>query len=103
MQSITSTSGGSTRPNHSDPISSLYNLKKFYVCNADADPWRFNLWRFDTFTGGWTSVVVNGAEPETVYSRVTSVGLDLWQHGGFLYLGEGDACSSPVVLMLLLR
>jgi len=45
---------------------------------------------------------VNGADPSGRYSHVmTSVGLDLWVHGGDANLGEGDACVTHVVLLLL--
>jgi hypothetical protein len=46
-----------------------------------------DLWRFDTRTRGWESVVTNGDVPRGRYSHVmtsvtTSVGVDLWMHGG---------------------
>ncbi len=61
------------------------------------------LWRFKTSTRGWERVdntTTNGAGPIGRRSHVmTSVGLDLWLHGGLTYLpynyGECDTCSSP--------
>jgi hypothetical protein len=65
------------------------------------------LWRFSTSTHGWDrvySTVVNGAGPSARYGHVmTSVGLDLWVHGGFTGSGEGDSCATHVTLLLLTR
>jgi hypothetical protein len=63
------------------------------------------LWRFDTHNRGWESVVANGAAPSARYQHVmTSVGMDLWLHGGVSsYPGEVDTWSSPAALLLLLR
>jgi hypothetical protein len=64
------------------------------------------LWRFDTSTRGWKRVdntATSGAGPSGRYGHVmTFVGMDLWLHGGSINSGEGDACSSPAVLLLLL-
>jgi hypothetical protein len=65
------------------------------------------LWRFDTSTRGWQRVdntAANGAAPTGRASHVmTSVGLDLWLHGGSgeTDSGEGDTCSARTVLLLL--
>jgi hypothetical protein len=63
------------------------------------------LWRFSTSTLGWErvdSTAANGAGPSGRSSHVmTSVGLDLWVHGGRTGLGEGDACATHVALLLL--
>ncbi len=63
------------------------------------------LWRFSTSTLGWErvdSTAANGAGPSARSSHVmTSVGLDLWVHGGYTDLGEGDACETHVALQLL--
>ncbi len=63
------------------------------------------LWWFSTSTRGWEQVhstVVNGAGPSARYGHVmTSVGLDLWLHGGFTGSGEGDSCAAHVTLLLL--
>ena len=65
------------------------------------------LWRFSTSTRVWErtdSTVANGAGPSGRSGHVmTSVGLDLWVHGGFTYSGsgEGDACATHVALLLL--
>jgi hypothetical protein len=63
------------------------------------------LWRFSTATLGWErvdSTAANGAGPSARYQHVmTSVGLDLWVHGGRTDLGEGDACATHVALQLL--
>jgi hypothetical protein len=52
------------------------------------------LWRFSTSTHVWEQVdstVVNGAGPSARGGHVmTSVGLDLWMHGGNTVTGEGD-------------
>jgi hypothetical protein len=64
------------------------------------------LWRFDTSTREWERVdtTVNGTAPSARYGHVmTSVGLDLWLHGGLTDSGEGDTCFFPAVLLLLLR
>ena len=69
-----------------------------------------DLWRFDTSTRRWQRVdnntSTNGTGPSARYGHVmTSVGVDLWLHGGFpgyLDLGENDGCSSPVTLLMLL-
>ncbi len=52
------------------------------------------LWRFSTSTRGWErvdSTAANGARPSGRQDHVmTSVGLDLWLHGGLTDSGEGD-------------
>jgi hypothetical protein len=68
-----------------------------------------DLWRFDTSTRGWDRVDIttaNGASPSGRASHVmTSIGLDLWLHGGSgdTYSGEGDTCSSHTALLLRVR
>jgi hypothetical protein len=63
------------------------------------------LWRFSTSTHVWEradSTATNGAGPSGRSSHVmTSVGLDLWVHGGLTEAGEGDACTTHVALLLL--
>ncbi len=52
-----------------------------------------DLWRFSTSTYGWERVdsTVTGDGPTARYNHVmTSVGLDLWVHGGSMRSGEGD-------------
>jgi hypothetical protein len=78
-----------------------------------------DLWCFDTRrdTHGWelvhdTPIIDDwGVQSSTTgpirrYSHVmTSVGQDLWLHGGvasYYDSGEGDTCSSPATLLLLL-
>ena len=65
------------------------------------------LWRFSTATLGWErvdSTAANGAGPSARSGHVmTSVGLDLWVHGGQTSSGEGDACATHVALLLLPR
>ncbi len=65
------------------------------------------LWRFSTSTLGWErvdSTAANGAGPSARDGHVmTSVGLDLWVHGGYTTSGEGDACTTHVALLLLPR
>ncbi len=52
------------------------------------------MWRFSTSTRGWERVdntSSNGAGPSARSGHVmTSVGLELWVHGGYTDLGEGD-------------
>ena len=55
------------------------------------------LWRFSTSTLGWERVdrtAVNGTGPSgRSFHVMSSVGLDLWVHGGDLTdSGEGDVC-----------
>ena len=63
------------------------------------------LWRFSTATRGWErvdSTAAAGAGPRARDSHVmTSVGLDLWVHGGLTDSNEGDACATHVALLLL--
>jgi hypothetical protein len=63
------------------------------------------LWRFSTSTRRWeraNSTAVNGAGPSARSDHVmTSVGLDLWVHGGDAVTGEGVACATHVALLLL--
>jgi hypothetical protein len=67
------------------------------------------LWRFCTSTRGWERVdrtSVNGTGPSARSGHVmTSVGLDLWMHGGRTgsghVSGEGDSCATYVSLLLL--
>ncbi len=58
------------------------------------------LWRFSTSTRGWervNSTAANGAGPSLHHHVMTSVGLDLWVHGGSTGgFGEGDACGTHV-------
>ena len=65
------------------------------------------LWWFSTSTPGWEradNTVANGAGPSARgYHVMTSVGLDLWVHGGQTNSGEGDTCATRVPLLLLLR
>jgi hypothetical protein len=83
------------------------------VCTAHdlraTDPgYSAELWRFSTSTRVWErvdSTAANGAGPSARDSHVmTSVGLDLWVHGGDTDTdsGEGDACATHVALLLLL-
>ena len=65
-----------------------------------------DLWRLSLATLEWTSIKVmpGGAHPSSRYDHVmTSVGLDLWLHGGFTGIGEGDTCATRVALLLLPR
>jgi hypothetical protein len=66
------------------------------------------MWRFSTSTRVWEAVdstATNGAGPSGRFGHVmTSVGLDLWVHGGVEYAagsGEGDGCETHVALLLL--
>jgi hypothetical protein len=77
-----------------------------YSGDGDSRSTRTNLlpelWRFDTSTRGWERVdtTINGVAPSARAGHVmTSVGLDLWLHGGLTDSGEGDTCSFHVVLL----
>jgi hypothetical protein len=63
------------------------------------------LWRFSTSTRVWEradSIAANGAGPSGREGHVmTSVGLDLWAHGGYTGSGEGDTCPTHVALLQL--
>jgi hypothetical protein len=63
------------------------------------------LWRFRTSTRVWEradSTAANGAGPSARAGHVmTSVGLDLWVHGGYMEAGEGD--GKHVAQLLLPR
>jgi hypothetical protein len=65
------------------------------------------LWRFSTSTLVWERVDItagNGAGPSArSYHVMTSVGLDLWVHGGETNSGEGDECATHMALLLLPR
>jgi hypothetical protein len=62
------------------------------------------LWRFSTYTRVWEradSTSTNGAGPSARSRHVmTSVGLDLWLHGGSPETGEGATCATHVSLLL---
>jgi hypothetical protein len=62
------------------------------------------LWRFSTSTLVWEGVdrtAANGGGPRTRdYHVMTSVGLDLWVHGGLTDSGEGDSCATHVAVLL---
>ena len=64
------------------------------------------LWRFSTCNRVWErvdSTASIGAGPSGRAGHVmTSVGLDLWVHGGQTEgSGEGDGCGTHVALLLL--
>ena len=63
------------------------------------------VWRLSLATLEWTSIEVPlGAGPSARDSHVmTSVGLDLWVHGGYTEIGAGDTCVKHVALLLLTR
>ncbi len=65
------------------------------------------LWRFSTSSRVWElvdSTAANGAGPRARRCHVmTSVGLDLWLHGGNTGTGEGETCATRVALLLLPR
>ncbi len=65
-----------------------------------------DLWRLSLATLDWTSIEVapGGSGPSARQRHVmTSVGLDLWLHGGDTETGEGDACATHLALLLLPR
>ncbi len=78
---------------------------RLMTCVPHAGNYSAELWRFSTSTLGWErvdSTAANGAGPSARAQHVmTSVGLDLWVHGGVTDSGEGDACATHVALLLL--
>jgi hypothetical protein len=82
---------------------SAHDLCVVPYADIDSD----KLWRFDTSTRGWEAVnntAVNGAGPSgRLWHVMTAVGRNLWMHGGETdTTSEGDTCSSPPALLLLL-
>ena len=68
------------------------------------------LWRFSTSSFGWDrvdSTAANGGGPSPRRGHVmSSVGMDLWVHGGltnYTSSGEGDGCAARLALLLLPR
>jgi hypothetical protein len=66
------------------------------------------LWRFTTLTRTWELVDTTVNDVGTrIGHTMTSVGLDLYIHGGYVTTptrsGEGEACSTRAALLLLLR
>jgi hypothetical protein len=61
------------------------------------------LWRMLLATLEWTRIEVPpGARPSARAGHVmTSVGQDLWVHGGETDSGEGDVCATHIALPLL--
>jgi hypothetical protein len=80
---------------------------RLMTCVPDAEDLCAELWRFSTSTRVWErvdSTAANSAGPSARSGHVmTSVGLDLWVHGGEMRTGEGDACATDVALLLLPR
>jgi hypothetical protein len=80
---------------------------RLMTCVPHAGVLSAELWRFTTSTCVWEradSTAANGAGPSArLYHVMTSVGLDLWVHGGHTGSGEGDACATHVSLLLLPR
>jgi hypothetical protein len=80
---------------------------RLMTCVPHAEIYSAELWRFSTSTRVWEradSIAANGAGPSArSYHVMTSVGLDLWVHGGQVRAddsGEGDACLTHVTLLL---
>jgi hypothetical protein len=78
---------------------------RLMTCVSHAEYLSAELWWFSTSTRRWDradSTAVNDAGPSARSGHVmTSVGLDLWVHGGSTQTGEGNACATHVVLLLL--
>jgi hypothetical protein len=78
---------------------------RLMTCVPHADIPSTELWRFSTSTRVWERTDSNAAAGVGPSARVghvmTSVGLDLWVHGGYTTSGEGDACATHVALLLL--
>jgi hypothetical protein len=79
---------------------------RLMTCVSHAD-YSDELWRFSTSTLGWERVDIkatNGTGPSArEYHVMSSVGLDLWVHGGETSSGEGDGCAAHLALLLLTR
>jgi hypothetical protein len=54
------------------------------------------LWRFDTSILKWNRVHTGAGPGKRSHHVMTSVGLDLWVHGGQSTSGEGDVCATRV-------
>jgi hypothetical protein len=79
---------------------------RLMTCVPHADGLSAELWRFSTSTCVWEradSTAANGSGPSASHHVMTSVGLDLWLHGGWTgsESGSGDACATHVTLLLL--
>jgi hypothetical protein len=78
---------------------------RLMTCVTHAGDLSAELWRFSTSTRVWEradSTADNGAGPSVrVYHVMTSIGHDLWVHGGYTDSGEGDGCATHVTLLLL--
>ena len=63
------------------------------------------LWRFSTSTRGWEQVDTPATTRMLSDHTMTSVGLDLWVHGGIKEKnsGDGDTCTTRAVLLLPLH
>jgi hypothetical protein len=64
-------------------------------CDLCVSGFSDELWRLSLKTLEWTRIEVTAdrARPSARYSHVmSSVGLDLWVHGGETSSGEGDTC-----------
>ncbi len=92
----------------SDSVCTAHDLRAPHAALGRSD----ELWRFSTSTCVWErvdSTAANGAGPSGRGGHVmTSVGLDLWVHGGYPFtgngsIGEGDVCATHVALLLLPR
>ncbi len=60
------------------------------------------LWRLSLATLEWTKIgVASGGVRPSARARhtMTSVGLDLWVHGGYTNSGEGDSCTTRAALL----
>jgi hypothetical protein len=75
---------------------------RLMTCVPHAGSYSDELWWFSTSTRVWgrANSTANGAGPSARFAHVmTSVGLDLWVHGGNTDSGEGDACATHVALL----
>ena len=79
----------------------------FMTCVSHAAFYSAELWWFSTSTRVWEradSTAANGAGTSARSGHVmTSVGMDLWLHGGYTGTGEGDSRATHVALLLLPR
>ncbi len=76
---------------------------RLMTCSSYADE---TLWWFSTSTHVWErvdSTSDNGVRPIRYNHVMTSVGVNLWVHGGSTYSGEGDTYATHVSLLMFLQ
>jgi hypothetical protein len=96
---VDSTSTNGTRPSGRDGHVMTSVGMDLWLHGGYSSYYSDELWRFSTSTCGWErvdSTSDNGVRPSGRTNHVmTSVGVDLWLHGG--YGNKGDTCGTHVV------